>query len=94
MESAQKAPTELTASAQHVEIIADEGFKESDPAFDAATKGQAITGYEELSILETSKCSRSAPSCVLQWHLVRQPMATRLDKSDFVNSTLILLCLT
>jgi hypothetical protein len=45
----------LTASAEHDEIVAEEGFNKSDPTFDAATKGQGITGYEELGVLETIK---------------------------------------
>jgi hypothetical protein len=55
MGSTQKGSAEMTASAQHDEIVAEEGFKQSDPTFDAATKGQGTTGYEELGILETIK---------------------------------------
>jgi hypothetical protein len=51
----QKDFTEKTASVQHDEIVADEGFKKSDLTFDAATKGQGVTGYEKLGILETIK---------------------------------------
>lgn len=55
MESAKKALSEPTASAQQVENMVEDGFEKSDPAFDAATKGQITTGYEELGALETIK---------------------------------------
>lgn len=55
MDSAQKVPAESTTSAQHVEIIADEGLEKSDLALDAAVKGQQTTGYEDLGILESIK---------------------------------------
>jgi len=55
MESAQKSSIKLAASVEHDEIAGDDGLKKSDATFDAETKGQGITGYEELGILETIK---------------------------------------
>lgn len=51
MDSAKKITNKLS----HVENIAEDGFEKSDPAFDAATKGQVTTGYEELGALDTIK---------------------------------------
>lgn len=42
-------------SAHQVENIAEDGFEKTDPVFDAATKGQGVTGYEALGVLETIK---------------------------------------
>jgi hypothetical protein len=49
MESAKKG------SAHQVENIAEDGFEKTDPVFDAATKGQGVTGYEALGVRETIK---------------------------------------
>lgn len=55
MESAKKSLNDPSPSANQVENIAEDGFEKSDPAFEAATKGQVTTGYEELGAFETIK---------------------------------------
>lgn len=55
MDSAKKDLNQLDPSAKQVENIAEDGFEKSDPAFDAVTKGQGVTGYEDLGVLETIK---------------------------------------
>ncbi|KAJ5635166.1 uncharacterized protein N7484_008479 [Penicillium longicatenatum] len=55
MQSEPKVTTEMSTATQHLEVMDDEGFKTSDPAFDAVMRGQVTTGYENLSALETIK---------------------------------------
>lgn len=55
MQSTQDVSSKSIGSTKHVEITSDEGLKKSDLALDAATKGQGVTGYENLGVLETIK---------------------------------------
>ena len=55
MKSEQKASTGVATATQHVEIMGEDGLKKSDPALDAAMRGQVTTGYEDLGVLETIK---------------------------------------
>lgn len=57
MESA-RAP-EKSPAVEHVEATDDAPAKR-DAAVDAATRGQAMTGYEHLSVMETIKTFKLA----------------------------------
>lgn len=57
MESA-RAP-EKSPAVEHVEATDDVPAK-GDAAVDAATRGQAMTGYEHLSVMETIKTFKLA----------------------------------
>lgn len=52
-------------SSHHVEqdADADGDLKHTDAAIDAATKGQALTGYEHLSLWETAKTFKICAAC-------------------------------
>jgi hypothetical protein len=48
-------PAEKPQGVEHVEASHDDNPIKNEAAIDAATRGQAMTGYEELSVLETVK---------------------------------------
>ncbi|KAJ5984667.1 general substrate transporter [Penicillium waksmanii] len=55
MESKKKTPSDPSLHARQIEYIAEDTLEKHDPAFNAAIKGQATTGYEELGVVETIK---------------------------------------
>jgi hypothetical protein len=55
MESKNKTPSDPSLSARQIENIAEDTLEKHNPAFNAAIKGQATTGYEELGVVETIK---------------------------------------
>lgn len=60
-----RAP-EKSPAVEHVEATDDAPAK-GDAAVDAATRGQAMTGYEHLSVMETIKTFKLASSYVWLW---------------------------
>lgn len=55
MGSEQVPLEKLTNPVQHLETMGDTGLKSTDAVLDAATRGQAVTGYEVLSVWDTIK---------------------------------------